>query len=120
MSRMTHKTWLSDLHQKSALTMLERDLQEAVRQLCQYLHLRYYHTHTSRFSPKGWPDCVIAHPSKPGALIFRELKREKQRPTPDQQAWLDILTAAGLDAGVWRPVDLLNGTILRELREVAG
>jgi hypothetical protein len=66
---------------------------------------------------EGFPDWTIAGS---GGLIFRELKTEAGKVTPAQQEWLDALAAAGADAGVWRPLQLLDGTIARELADLAG
>lgn len=62
----------------------------------------------------GWPDCSLARgpmpavpehgiPARPAAALFRELKDEKGQPTDDQVLWLDTMTEAGLDTGLWRP-----------------
>jgi hypothetical protein len=75
------------------------------------------HNSDSRRAHRGWPDWAIGGPR---GVIFRELKRESEKPTKAQQAWLDALTASGADAGVWRPSDLLSGRIARELAALAG
>jgi hypothetical protein len=103
-----------------ARAMSEAELQESVRRLCEGLGLLYYHTHDARRSPEGFPDCVIGSP-RGGRIIVRELKRERQNPTPAQQKWLNALGSAhGISAGVWRPRDLINRTIARELVELRG
>lgn len=107
-----------DAIRRIAQLMLEDQLEENVRQLCASLGLLYYHTRDSRRSPEGYPDCAIANPR--GGYIVRELKRQREQPTPAQQGWLDALTWSGIDAGVWRPVDLLDKTIARELVALAG
>lgn len=53
-------------------------------------------------SVPGWVDLVLW---RPGQILFRELKSEKGKTTPEQDAVLASLTAAGCDAGVWRPSD---------------
>jgi hypothetical protein len=88
-----------------------------VRRLCDDLGLLRYHTRDARKSPAGFPDLVCAGP---GGVLFRELKRQGKNPTPPQQRWLDTLTAAGADAGTWRPECLLSGRIARELAAIAG
>jgi hypothetical protein len=87
-----------------------------VRRLLKDLGLSGYHTRDSRGSARGYPDWTIAGP---GGVIWRELKTQRGTVRPDQQAWLDILAAAGQDAGVWRPEDLLSGRIGRELAALA-
>ena len=74
-----------------------------------------YFTWSSRNSPEGFLDLVLARESPP-RLLFRELKTEKGRVTDGQKKWLRVLTAMGEDAKVWRPADWLDGTIERELR----
>jgi len=97
--------------------MSEKQLQAAVEQMCRLLQLRHYHSWTSIHSGRGFPDLVIAGPS---GVLWRELKRQKEHPTPPQQAWLDTLHAAGQDAGIWRPSDLTDGRVLNELRALKG
>lgn len=105
------------LHAEAA-SMSERDLENAIRGLFSDLPaLKAYHTFDSRRSPSGFPDWVIAGPR---GVLFRELKKQRGRVTPDQQEWLDALTAAGMDAGVWRPDSLLSGQIAHELAALAG
>ena len=52
---------------------------------------------------KGFPDLVLVHPEV--GAVFRELKRDKTKLDPDQEAWGAALTASGADWGVWRPRD---------------
>jgi hypothetical protein len=73
-----------------------------------------YHTHDSRRSGKGWPDLALAHP-RAGRFLVRELKTARGTVSPEQEAWLAALTAAGVDAGVWRPADLASGLITATL-----
>lgn len=103
---------------RTAVTaMPEADLTEQVRQYARDLGIELrYHTHRSQHSPAGFPDEVLL--GRRG-ILFRELKRQGKHPTPDQQAWLDGLSAVGLDADVWRPADLLSGRILAEMRAIA-
>jgi hypothetical protein len=97
--------------------MSERDLQAAVERLCRQFALMYYHTHRSEHSTAGWPDLVIVAPAR-GAL-FWELKRQGEDPTPAQQQWLTALESLGLEVAVRRPADLLDGTIVTELQQLA-
>ncbi len=82
--------------------MTERELLDAVREACRWSALLVYHTHESRRSEHGFPDLVVVGPH---GVIFRELKADRGRLTPDQRVWLDRLTEAGADADVWRPDD---------------
>jgi hypothetical protein len=63
-----------------------------------------YHTHDSRHSERGFPDLVLVHPGH-GLVLFRELKTERGRLSPDQLRWRDILVACGCDWRCWRPRD---------------
>ena len=83
--------------------------------LCKLYGLLWYHTRNSKRSPAGFPDLVIAGRK----VLYRELKTQKGVVSPAQREWLDALTAAGQDAGVWRPEDWLSGRIERELRAAA-
>jgi hypothetical protein len=76
-----------------------------------------YHTFDSRRSASGFPDFVCVGPR---GVLYRELKRQDKKPTPKQQEWLDALSAAGEDAGVWRPYDYLSHRVARELAALAG
>lgn len=82
----------------------EAAFQRAVEELCKYLGALYYHTQESRRSNPGFPDLVIV--TRTNRCLFRELKTTKGRIRPQQQVWLDRLTAAGHDAGIWRPDDM--------------
>lgn len=98
--------------------MSERQLQDLVVQTAKYLGYLVYHTYDSRRSAPGFPDLVLAHPA--GGLLWRELKAEKGRLTPEQEQWLATLSASGQDAGVWRPADWASGLIQRYLSEKRG
>lgn len=98
-----------------ALAMTEKDLLEQCRAAAKVLGLLCYHTYRSDRSEPGFPDLVIV--GRHGLLI-RELKTERGRLTPAQRTWLDALTRLGESAGVWRPTDLIDGTILDQMRAV--
>ena len=98
-----------------ALLWKEAALQNAVVGLARALGWRHYHTHRSDRSPAGFPDLVLVHAGR-GRVLYRELKTEKGRLSTAQTEWLDDLTAAGQDAGVWRPRHWITGAIEKELR----
>lgn len=100
----------------AAKAMSEGELSEFVRVACKQLGLSAFHCHSSKFSEKGYPDWHILGPTR---SLYRELKREGKKPTAAQQEWLDGLTRAGYDAGVWLPSDRLSGRIVRELQQLA-
>lgn len=119
----------------TARAMTERQLLDAVLGtprvpgIALALGWRGYHTHRSQHSPAGFPDLVLV---RRGRLVFAELKRQaaSHRPTPEQEAWLEDLTEVGdrgrllgasatnglVDVYLWRPLDLLDGTIAAALR----
>lgn len=93
-----------------ATAMSEADLQQQVLQLAEVLGWRAYHTHDSRRSQPGFPDLVLVHAGR-RRLLFAELKRAKGRATREQLAWLHDLSETGAETYIWRPADLLAGTI---------
>jgi hypothetical protein len=74
---------------------------------------RWHHWLVSHFRParteRGWrtplegnagyPDVTLA---RGGVVLIRELKSDRGRLAPEQQAWLEALGPLG---GVWRPRD---------------
>ena len=94
----------------------EAELQSFVRAVCRRMGLLHYHTHRSDRSEPGFPDSVIVGP---GGLLFRELKSETGRASPDQLRWLQQLRAAGADAAIWTPDDKHIGRIHNELNRLA-
>lgn len=63
---------------------------------------------------KGWPDLTLISPRRQ-RIVFAELKAEDGRLAPEQEAVIMSMRAAGLEAWLWRPSDLDNGTIYRIL-----
>jgi hypothetical protein len=102
---------------KLAAAMSEGELERKVRGICRDLGLLAYHTHDSRRSPEGYPDWTFCGPR---GVMWRELKRENGGVTAAQKTWLAALVAAGQDACIWRPSDLLSGRIARKLAALAG
>lgn len=102
----------------------EADLQRTVLEMCRLFrwkvtHFRPAQTRSGRWATPlsgdvGWPDLAMVHGS--GRFMVRELKAEAGRLSDGQEEWLRLLDAAGVDAGVWRPSDLLSGKIESELR----
>lgn len=91
-------------------------LESNVKQLMSDFGLWGFHVRNSIGSQRGWPDWVILGPA--GAL-FRELKSERGQVTPEQSKVGARLKRAGLDWAVWRPTQLLDGTIAKQLSEIA-
>ena len=96
------------------LSWKEAQLQNHVIQMATALGWDYYHTHDSRRSPGGFPDLVLIHQRKRICLV-RELKTERGRFRSRQEDWLEGLHAAGVDAAVWRPSDVVSQRVQREL-----
>lgn len=82
-----------------------------------------YHTHRSQHSPAGFPDLALV---RRGRFVLAELKRQgpRYKTTPAQDRWLTELGRVADIDGVdnpriavylWRPIDLLDGTITRLL-----
>ena len=101
--------------------MIAKDMSEAVlqtkcEQVARELGWLAYHTHDSRRSQAGFPDCVFLHPTS-GRLVIRELKTMKGTASTDQKKWLAAFELAGVDTGIWRPIDYLNETVINTLKE---
>lgn len=89
--------------------MLEEDFQSRVIDLAlragwMVTHFRPAQTRSGRWATpleghKGFPDLVLA---RRHVVLFRELKRDHENPSPEQQLWLEAL---GPVAAVWRPRD---------------
>lgn len=86
-----------------------------VRRLMRDLGLWGYHTRNSSGSERGFPDWVIIG----NRIIYRELKAERGTLTPEQRDVGARITRAGGSWAVWRPRDLLDGTIGKELADCA-
>jgi len=92
-------------------------LEANLRRLMKNLGLWSYHTRDSKRSEKGWPDWVILGPR---GSLFRELKSQRGTLSVDQRRVGAMLTRAGHDWATWRPADLFDGTIARQLAAIAG
>lgn len=88
----------------------EKAFQADVVKLAKRNGWRCFHVTNPLKSAPGWPDLVLVGPR----VLFRELKTETGRVSPAQEEWLADLTAAGVDAGVWKPSDWAE--ILRTLQ----
>lgn len=60
---------------------------------------------TTATSVVGYPDLTCWHPRQ-RRVLFVELKSEAGKLTPEQEAVLASLAAAGQEVAVWRPSDL--------------
>lgn len=91
-------------------------LEAHVRRLMKDLGLDGFHVRNSIGSRRGFPDWEIWGTS----VLWRELKSERGRLSTDQRRVGSLITRAGGDWAVWRPRDLLDGTIARQLARIAG
>lgn len=70
------------------------------------LHIRPAQTEHGWRTPiqgdgKGFPDLVLVRPPR---LIVAESKRDGEKPTPEQEWWLDLFERIpGVEVYVWRP-----------------
>ena len=98
-------------------TMTEAELMEAVRAVVRDLGLLAFHAADSRRTwGRGYPDLTIAGR---GGCIWRECKTESGSLSAEQREWGDTLKLGGGNWRVWRPRDLLDGSIGRELAGLA-
>lgn len=94
--------------------MREKVLQELVRRTARAFGWGFYHTHNSRHSPAGFPDCVMV---KGGRLVFAELKTDRGKFSEHQTLWLTALRQVpGVEVHEWRPADWYSGRIEEVLR----
>lgn len=111
---MAELVTMDEYRRQVANDMRESALQDQVEAMAFDLGWKTYHTHDSRRSNPGWPDLALVHPTR-GLFMVRELKTQRGRVSPEQREWLDALTNAGINASIWRPMDYVNHTVLREL-----
>lgn len=95
--------------------MLEDDLLTGVMELLR--RGRWLAVHIRRSDraitqgDRGAPDVWACRPPR---MLYAELKRELDQPTPDQDKWLNALRACnGPEVYVWRPSDWRTGAIER-------
>lgn len=76
----------------------EVEVQQLVTDTATVLKWRWFHPFDSRRSAGGWPDLSLAR----DRVIFAELKKDGERPRPDQVMWLNDLASAGAEVYLWR------------------
>ena len=98
----------------------EANLQAAIVDLARLLRWRVAHFRPAQNGRGDWrtavsadgagfPDLVLA---RNGVVIFAELKSQKGRISPTQEAWLAALP----HSLVWRPADWFSGAVEAALR----
>lgn len=109
----------AEYHALLAAKMTEKALDGHVRRLLRDLDLWEFAFHApdgvGRFQA-GLPDWIIHGPR---GCLYRELKTVKGRLTDKQEAYIARVRSNGIDAGVWRPPDLFDRTIVTELIAIA-
>ena len=83
---------------------LEWQFQQRVTNLAEANGWEWHHQRNSIGSRKGWPDLALWRPAcigQTGRFLLRELKRDGERPRPEQLAVIASLRLAGVDAGFW-------------------
>jgi VRR-NUC domain-containing protein len=95
---------------RATLALTEKQFLAQVRDLARLYGWRFYHTHDSRHSAKGFPDCVLVKAGKcrrPARLIVAELKSATGKVGTEQLAWLTTLSQVGesVETYLWRPDD---------------
>jgi len=87
----------------SAPKLTERELQAGIVRMAKQLGYLVFHTQYALGSAPGFPDlCIAGH----GRVWFLEIKGPRGRVSDFQTAWIETLTAAGMDARIVFPDDL--------------
>lgn len=114
-----------DVQKRLAVAMSEAQLQSNVLDVCGKLDLIVHHDRPARVKDgwrtpiegtAGFPDLVIV--SRSARVLFVELKREREARSALQMVWADRIPPVMYR--LWRPVHWFDGTILIELRQMAG
>lgn len=106
-------------HRRPAATssdQTERDWMNEVTMTARSLGYLVYHTHDSRRSEPGFPDCILIRGKY---LLAIELKRSRlHKPTAEQTRWLKAFSGVShVRAAVWKPED--RYTIIEHLAAFA-
>ena len=83
--------------------MTEQMMQDSIRVAALQYGWKFYHTHNSRRSDAGYPDCVMI---RDGVMLVYELKAQRGRVSPQQREWLAAFAGLGFNvrAAIVRPV----------------
>lgn len=106
--------------------MTERELQDMIVTVARLLGWRAYHARAARlkdgswrtagsYDSKGFPDLLLVR----DRVFFAEVKVGRNKPTPEQLAWLDGLREAGAEVYVWTEADWRSGAVEAALRGTA-
>jgi len=80
----------------------EKSFQARVIQYARLCGWEVHHELDSRRSSSGWPDLELVRGTR---HIRAELKREGERPRPDQERILELLRHTSTETYVWDPSD---------------
>lgn len=81
----------------------EKAFQAQIEHAARFLGWACYHPFDSRRSAAGWPDLVCV---REGEMVALELKTERGRVRPEQEAWIELLDSVpGVTAMIVRPDD---------------
>ena len=101
----TEEQLASYLRRGQPAPVSEAAFMQAVIRLARQHGWMAYHTWSSKRSPEGFPDLVLAKAGQP--LYVCECKRDDGHLTLAQAAWLEALQGAtGVVSEVWRPQDM--------------
>lgn len=83
--------------------ILEKQWQGTVVKAARLLGWKVQFHWREKHSPAGWPDLTLVRGTR---IICAELKRDGEKPTEAQEAWLATLRATGkIEVYVWKPAD---------------
>jgi len=102
-------------HLPGERSMRAAELYAAVMRLTEVRELWVMHVPASATLARGWPDLTILGPR---GCIFRKLLDEHGMLHPNSATVLNRLRRSGINADVWRPAQLHDGTIEAELEMV--
>ena len=80
----------------------EKSFQARVVQYARLTGWEVHHAFDSRHSSSGWPDLWLVRGQR---LVAAELKREGERPRPEQERILGLLRRTNTEVHVWTPSD---------------
>ena len=93
-------------------SVTEKQFMQQVTEVAHTFRWDVFHPFISIRSSPGFPDLVMRRPPR---LVLAELKSERGKVTPAQQAWLDRLSQCdGVEVHTWRPSDW--NTLVKVLR----
>lgn len=105
--------------------MTERELQDWIVAAARLLGWFVYHARPCRtkdgwrtagsYDSQGYPDLTLVR----DRVVFAEIKVGRNRLSPEQVTWLEVLREAGAEAHVWTDRDWQAGVVEDVLRREA-